>query len=561
MISESRYRLAFIVCFLLLLGFVGNSLSNYLVSRHNVRKTISESSLPLTSDNVYSVIQRDLLQPIFISSMMANDAFLREWALNGERDVGAIQLYLNEIINEYKTVTSFFVSESTKNYYYYGGVLKQVREDEPRDEWYFRVRQMTDPFEINVDPDLANQDAMTIFVNYRVFDFDGNYIGAAGTGLTINRVNELIEEYEKRFGRHIFFTDRDGNIILRPSHSELQNYKNIREVEGLSQYADDLLHEESDKLSYTKHGETYFLNSRFVPELHWFLFVEQTEDVLLAPLRENLYFNLLLAFLLTGVVGVICISAIQRHQSKLREAAENLAKANENLSKLNREKDDFITLVAHDLRSPLNSVLGFSAELKNILSDSEPRIREYLGYIQTAGHQMLDLISDILNLSFIEGFSGELHLEPYNWNHLAASAYERFRYQAQHKNIRLILKLDEKADIEIPTRQKWMDICLNNLLSNAIKYSPQGSTVNIETRHNGGDIEIRVSDDGPGLSPEEIDKLFDKFVRLSPRPTGKEGSTGLGLYIVKKMCMRLGAKIEVQSRPGEGCTFIIRHPL
>lgn len=140
MFQESRYRLAWMVCLLLLIGFVANSISNYMVSRHNVRKTITESSLPLTSDNIYSVIQRDLLQPIFISSMMGNDAFLREWTIAGEKDIAPIQRYLNEIVREYNTVTSFFVSENTRNYYYAGGLLKQVSEDEPRDEWYFRVR-------------------------------------------------------------------------------------------------------------------------------------------------------------------------------------------------------------------------------------------------------------------------------------------------------------------------------------------------------------------------------------------------------------------------------------
>ncbi len=559
--SESRYRLAWIVCLLLLVGFIGNSFSNYMVSRHNVRKTITESSLPLTSDNIYSVIQRDLLRPIFISSMMANDAFLREWILQGEKGVEPIQRYLSEILNEYKTVTSFLVSDITRNYYYAGGILKQVREDEPRDEWYFRVREMTEPFEINVDPDLANQDAMTIFINYRVFDFDGNYIGATGTGLTIHRVNELIEEYEERFGRQIFFAARNGKIIISPTKSKLQSYSNIREVEGLNEHADVLLQGKIDTLTYQKDGDTYFLNSRFVPELDWFLMVEQTEDFLLAPLRENFYINLAMALVITGIVGFVCISAIQRHQNKLQEAAKDLAKANADLSELNREKDDFLSLVAHDLRNPLNGILGFSEELKLNLKDADPKAKEYLGYIRSAGHQMLDLIGDILNLSFIEGFHGKLELKPCNWNQLAMAACDRFHSQAHRKNIRLDLKLDEKADIDTLTRQEWMDICLNNLVSNAIKYSPQNSTVHIETRHCGNQIEFSVRDEGPGLSPEEIRKLFGKFVRLSPKPTGEEGSTGLGLYIVRKMCQRLGAEVKVQSQPGKGSLFTIQHPL
>lgn len=162
MAFSKRFRWAWLVCLLLLAGFLTNSISNYLVSRSNVRKTIMESSLPLTSDNVYSEIQRDLLQPIFISSLMANDAFLRDWVINGERHEEKITKYLNEIKVEYGTITSFFVSEKTRKYYHAHGVLKEVKEDEPRDEWYFRVRSMADTFEINVDQDMANRDEMTI---------------------------------------------------------------------------------------------------------------------------------------------------------------------------------------------------------------------------------------------------------------------------------------------------------------------------------------------------------------------------------------------------------------
>ncbi|MGE9294806.1 MAG: cache domain-containing protein, partial [Puniceicoccales bacterium] len=181
----------------------------------------------MTSDNIYSEIQQDLLRPIFISSMMANDAFLRDWALSGEKNVDQIKRFLEEIRREYDTVTSFFVSEETRNYYYGGGILKQVNQDEPRDVWYFRVSEMDQPFEINVDVDMANKDALTIFVNYRVYDYEQNYIGVAGTGLTVNHVNAMIEEYEEQFNREIFFVSNDGQIVLGPQGGPLATYDSI----------------------------------------------------------------------------------------------------------------------------------------------------------------------------------------------------------------------------------------------------------------------------------------------------------------------------------------------
>lgn len=115
-IFHKKSRWAWVLCALLLGGFLTNSFSDYLVARENVRKTIAESTLPLTSDNVYSEIQRDLLRPIFIASLMANDTFLRDWAIAGEEDESAVVRYLNELKIEYGTVTSFFVSEESRKY-------------------------------------------------------------------------------------------------------------------------------------------------------------------------------------------------------------------------------------------------------------------------------------------------------------------------------------------------------------------------------------------------------------------------------------------------------------
>lgn len=572
-----------VVSSLLLLGFLGNSISSYFVSRENVRETITESSLPLTSDNIYSEIQRDVLRPIFISSMMANDAFLRDWALSGEQNVGQVQRYLEEIRREYDTVTSFFVSEQTRNYYYGGGILKQVDKDEPRDEWFFRVREMDQPFEINVDVDMANNDALTIFVNYRVFDYENNYIGVAGTGLTVNHVNAMIDEYGDQFNREIFFVGEDGTIVLCPRESPLAAYDNIAAVPGLADFSQELLNTQNEsKVRYERDGKTYFLNNRWVPELNWYLMVEQSEDELLAPLRNTLALNVLSALCITVVVSGMCISVISIHQKRLKSrndelsakneeiekqqkelelAASDLKEVNAALSDMNREKDEFLGIVAHDLRGPLGNIFSICDILKEEQGGPQAHRMDLLQDIRTCCLQMQDLIGDLLNLNSIESFHGPVDLEPCLWNQLAAGVRERFSALAAVKNIELVLNLDPAADVELLTRGKWMDICLNNLVNNAIKYSPHGSRVEIETAVlPNGDFELRVNDEGPGIPETERDQLFQKFRRLSSRPTGGEQSSGLGLYIVRKMCQRLGATVELTPKAGRGCCFVIRHP-
>ena len=157
---SSRSKLVLIISLLLSAGFVVTSLVSYYVSRNEIRDSIINTELPLTSDNVYSEIQKDLVRPILISSMMARDTFLRDWVLSGERNVDQMTRYLNEIKEHYGTMASFFVSEKSRTYYSIRGVLKQVKDDDPRDAWYARVRNLKETHEINVDPDEITPGAM-----------------------------------------------------------------------------------------------------------------------------------------------------------------------------------------------------------------------------------------------------------------------------------------------------------------------------------------------------------------------------------------------------------------
>ncbi|MDQ8179249.1 sensor histidine kinase [Pelagicoccus sp. SDUM812005] len=574
---STRYRWAWLVCLLLLIGFLTNSLSSYFVSKRNVRRTIVETSLPLTSDNVYSEIQRDLLRPIFISSLMANDTFLKDWSLEGESKQDAVTKYLHELKIQYNTISSFFVSEKTRTYYHPQGILKKIREDDPRDEWYFRVRDLPEDYEINVDPDLANQDEMTIFINYRVKDYQGNFIGATGVGLTVNRVNHLISRYEAKYDRQIYFVNTDGKMVLRPSNSPLLNIPSLQEIEGLAEQSSALLNGEIANLSYERDGKTRLLNCRFVPELDWFLIVEQTEDAQLAPLRKELLINVIIALLTTAVVAWIFIVSIKRHhdrlerrnqelsrindqierqKKKIEQSAASLEKANDELSRLNREKDEFIGIVAHDLRNPLNGILGLCA----VTDFDEDDPVEFIQDIEDSANRMLSLVETLLDVSRIEGHDVQVSSQHVNPFELVKNSCAQFTEHADRKNIKLSIEGDTKSELRIFTDPDWFSICLNNLINNAVKYTPEYGKVQVKTYAETGSNCIAISDTGPGISEEDQRKLFGKFARLSAKPTGGESSTGLGLYLVKSMCERLGIEITVRSVLGKGTTFTLKVP-
>ena len=312
-------RMTFMV--LLVTGFRLTSLISYFVSRASLQHEIVENSLPLTSDNIYSEIQRDLLQPIFISSLMASDTFLRDWVISGEEDINQIERFLSEIKTRYNTLTSFYVSDITRNYYFPEGILKKVSPDEPRDIWYYRVREMDQEFEINVDPDMANLDTMTIFINYRVHDYAGNFIGAAGVVLAVSSVKELLREYQEQYQRNIFFADPSGTITLHSSNFD-PPAASIRGIPGLADIADTILESDllQNSLTYRLGLEKHFVNSRYIPEFDWYLIVEQP-DTGARSIFRTLLINIAICLVITAFVLILTARSIQSFQYRIERLA------------------------------------------------------------------------------------------------------------------------------------------------------------------------------------------------------------------------------------------------
>jgi hypothetical protein len=161
-----KYRLLILLTLILGAGFMATSLASYLASRKAIEHGIADQTLPLTGDNIYSEIQKDMLRPVFISSLMAHDTFVRDWILAGESNPAQIVRYLAEVKKKYGAITSFLVSDKSGKYYYAEGTLKSVSPEATRDIWYYRVRAMENSdYETNVDVDMANRDSMTIFIN------------------------------------------------------------------------------------------------------------------------------------------------------------------------------------------------------------------------------------------------------------------------------------------------------------------------------------------------------------------------------------------------------------
>ena len=304
---------------LLFIGFAATSFFNYFASRAVIRDSIVAGELPLTADNLYSEIQKDLVRPVLIASMMAGDTFLRDWVLAGEQDTAKITKYLRDIKQRYGAFTSFFVSEKTRTYYQAEGVLKKVQEGEPRDAWYFRVRDMNTPYEISFDPDLANQDKPTTFINFRVFDYDARYLGVAGVGIAVDTIRGLINKYQERCRCVVYFFDEKGTLLFG-NNAQVAG-TTISSIDGLSALAERIRKEGAGSYQYESGGHLHLLNTRLIPELKWYLLVERLEDDALTGIRRTLYLNLFICLVISLIVLAATSMTINRYQGQLEEMA------------------------------------------------------------------------------------------------------------------------------------------------------------------------------------------------------------------------------------------------
>lgn len=301
-------------------GFLITSIVSYYVARSSLDDRIAGEILPLTSDNIYSEIERDLLRSILISSLMAHDTFLHDWIVKGEQEPKQIQRYLKEIQKKYNTTTAFFISDQTRNYYHPTGIIKQVQQKDKADIWYFRTRDMNSPYDINIDHDTADRSRLTIFVNYRVIDRDNEFLGITGIGLSTDTVAKLIETYQQRYSRNIYFIDREGAVTLHGGNFE--GPKQIQERQGINKFATRILSNPSSSITYkNRDGDVMYVNSRLIPEFGWYLLVEQSKSSAEAYLLDTLLFNVLMALLIAALVVVVVYMTIHRYQQRLEQMA------------------------------------------------------------------------------------------------------------------------------------------------------------------------------------------------------------------------------------------------
>ena len=231
----------------------------------------------------------------------------------------------------------------------------------------------------------------------------------------------------------------------------------------------------------------------------------------------------------------------------------------------NRAKSNFLSNMSHDIRTPMNAIIGFTTlAVSNI--DDKKRVRDYLGKILSSSNHLLSLINDILDMSRIE--SGKIHLEEteVSLSDVLHDLKTIISGQIHAKQLELYMDAMDVTNEDVYCDKTRLNQILLNLLSNAVKFTPAGGTVSVRirqcpgTQKGSGLYEIRVKDNGIGMSQEFVKKIFSPFERERTSTVSRTQGTGLGMAITKNIVNMMGGTIEVHTEQGKGTEFIVRLP-
>lgn len=287
----------------------------------------------------------------------------------------------------------------------------------------------------------------------------------------------------------------------------------------------------------------------------------QYEELLAAAERDKEKSKANNILILVVIVAVLILLFLyvgyqlkSRNNKILLEQQEVIAQRNAQLQSLNNEKNDLIQVLAHDLRSPLSSISGFSALLKKSdhFSEEDHKMNDY---IAQSSEKMEAMITKILDVDAIESGERNMEIETFDVNEVVATVRDSNLSRAEKKEIKIETQLEETAIVKAD--RFYTAQIIQNLLSNAIKFSRKNTMVSIRTFLNGNNTRIAIKDQGPGFSDEDQKKIFKKYQRLSSQPTAGESSVGLGLSIVKLYTEMMGGKIAYNTEQGSGTEFFI----
>ncbi|MCJ8505671.1 ATP-binding protein [Kocuria flava] len=220
-------------------------------------------------------------------------------------------------------------------------------------------------------------------------------------------------------------------------------------------------------------------------------------------------------------------------------------------------RNDFVANVSHELKTPVGAI-GLLAEAIEDAADDGDAVRRFASRLHKESVRLSALVQDIIELSRLQGADVVTEGRPVDLNRVVAEAVDRNRTPAENRRIEIVV--GGRVERPVFGDPDLLVTALRNLVDNAVRYSPEGTRVGVGLRERDGMAQVSVTDQGPGIPPDEQDRIFERFYRVDTARSRQTGGTGLGLSIVKHVMSQHGGEVGVWSQPGRGSTFTLRIP-
>ena len=487
----------------------------------------------------------------------------------------------------YEKSKGFYVIEYVdKN----GTIVSGYPEENTPLEYNLYENERSIPFEIVretgetyiTDPLTTFEKELAIYVWVPVYVGEDEFEGAFIAVIEIDKITEETIKTENPAG-YIYLINDNARLLYDSAETDLigKNYFDIINEPDVSRL--EIIGMQTEGLSgsgtFSERNENGFLEQKIISYEPVIWKNQQWSVGVVTPLwyveslvqsiyvKQGLFAMISVAFILFigSFIALILFSwnktledEVQSKTSELEKSNEYLQNANRKLKELDRLKNDFVSMVSHELKTPLTAMKTSSEFMKETECDPEVK-EEMLDLIIRNIDRQSRMVDDLLDISRIESGRMKFNPEDVNIREIVETSLQTVEKQAKDKGINIKVGYPQES-LTIRTDKDKLIRVFVNLLTNAIKFTPHEGDVEISVTDTGDNIQASIKDNGIGIPPEKRDKIFDKFYQVDSTATRKAGGTGLGLAIIKGIIDGQGGNIFVESENGKGSTFTFRLP-
>lgn len=328
MIGKRKIKINVLICIIILAGFISMVAISYNTYSGIIKDDIKNIS-KLTTTNIYSDLSNQLTKPIFVSLTMANDSFVMNWLEEEKNNKSSIEHqnkmteYLNGLKEKYNYNSVFLVSDYSKIYYHYKGINKIISKDNAHDQWYYDYIASNLVYTLDVDTDEVNRNKLSVFINCKIVDDNGNLLGVTGVGLELNKVQEMLKKYKDDFQLEAMLIDKQG-VIQVHSNTNLIEKKNLFDNEyGKRNKASILANKKTISVfQYKDKNYQGYMITKYIDDLDWYLVVKKDTSVLVKSFHSILLKDMVIFFIVIFFNILIITQLIKSNDVTLTNMAK-----------------------------------------------------------------------------------------------------------------------------------------------------------------------------------------------------------------------------------------------